>query len=689
MRRRSLAALAFAVGLSACLPELPRASEGDPRGDEGPGPAPFEPGPESDAGYELPPADPHAILGVDPAHGPFQGGQRRIVRGHGFSSKVRVFFGPNEVPESDRVAIDPGRVQVVVPPGVAGPVDVRTQNGDDASTSRTLIGGYVYDAFYAEPDNGPTSGGTRITFRGQGTSFGSGTTVRIAGKDCEDVEVLSKTELRCTSPAHTPGEKSVTIAGEGESLSAQRAFTYADSEDGFRGGFSGSKLESRLQVIALNSFTGAPIPGAIVVADGPDGHLHRLTDAKGIALFEDEALGPSRTVTVAAKCHEPLTFADVPVEKVTAYLDPILSPACISDDPATVGGRPGQPGRVRGQLLWPFVGEFHRGSFSNVPEPVGEEVPTAYVFTTTSSPTQDFRLPDPRLAITPESRVGEGFAFDVATPVGHLVLYALAGLEDRSVSPPKFKAFAMGVQRGIGAQPGGVVTDVFLEMNVVLEQALTMRVVSPKPGPRGPDRVRATVAVELGPASYAILPGLQKTALAPMNGELTFVGLPSLEQALASSRYVIGARAGTGSALDLPLSVHPSLATNDPSRILALDDFVEAPIVTMPAPNESWDGRSVTIAFPEGSTAVDLIVYEIVLGGGLVTWTVATPGDARSVDLPDLAALSSDLGLPKGPVTIRVSAARIRDFDYANLQSRHLGRGAWNGYAIEQATAHY
>jgi len=86
---------------------------------------------------------------------------------------------------------------------------------------------------------------------------------------------------------------------------------------------------------------------------------------------------------------------------------------------------------------------------------------------------------------------------------------------------------------------------------------------------------------------------------------------------------------------------------------------------------------------------VDLVLYDIVLGGGLVTWTVATPGDARSVTLPDLASLSSDLGIPKGPVTIRVSAARIRDFDYSRLQSRHLGRGGWDGYAIDQATAHY
>lgn len=688
MRCRSLAALAFVFGLSACLPELPRVSD-DPRGGEQPGPGPIDPGPDNDGGYQLPPEDPHAILGVDPAHGPFQGGQRRIVRGHGFSSKVRVFFGANEVPASDVVPIDPGRVQVVVPPGQAGPVDVRTQNGDDESTSRTLPGGYVYDAFYAEPDNGPTSGGTRITFHGQGTSFGPETTVRIAGKECEDVEVLSKTELRCTAPPHTPGEKSVTIAGGGESLSALRAFTYADSEDGFRGGLSGSKLESRLQVIALNGFTGAPIPAAVVVAEGPEGHLHQLTDAKGIAIFEDETLGPRRTVTVAAKCHEPLTFADVPVEKVTAYLDPILSPACIPDDPAIVGGRPGQPGRVRGQLLWPLVTEFHRGSFSNVPEPIGNEERVAYVFTTTTNPTQDFRLPEARLAITPEHRSGEGFAFDLPTPVGHLVLYALAGLEDRSVNPPKFKAFAMGVQRGIGAQPGGVVTDVFVEMNIALEQALTMRVVSPKPGPRGPDRVRATVAVELGPSSYAILPGMQKTMLAPMSGEVSFVGLPSLEDALASSRYVIGARAGTGSSLDLPLSIHPSLATNDPSRVLALDDFVEAPMVTTPALNESWDGRSIAIAFPEGSKPVDLIVYEIGLGGGLVTWTIATPGDARSVSLPDLASLSSDLGLPHGPVMIRVSAARIRDFDYARLQSRHLARSGWDGYAIEQTTAHY
>lgn len=683
-------AAVLSLGISGCLPEVPTLIEG-PGDDAGTvGPTPFEPDPQGDAGYELPTADPHALLGVDPPHGPFAGGQRRMVRGHGFSSKVRVFFGANEVPESDVVAIDPSRVQVIVPPGIAGPVDVRAQNADDASTSRVLQGGYVYDAFYAEPATGPTSGGQLVTFHGQGTSFGPSTKVSLGGKACDDVTVLSATKLSCIAPKNTPGRKSATIAtGDGVATTVLDAFTYADSEDGFRGGFSGSALASSLKVIALNAYTGDPIPGAVVVAgDTIETALRASTDASGIAFFQDASLGPKRSVTVAAHCHQPMSFVDVPVDTLTAYLAPILSPACASDDSPVVGGRPGYPGRVRGEIVWPLVAEFKRGVWSNVPAPIGNEERTAYIFTTTSHPAEEFRLPDPGFAIRPDAFGAEGFRFDFATPVGNLALYAIAGLEDRTTSPPKFSAYAMGALQGVSTQPGAITTDVFVEMDITLDHAVSLRIASPKPGARGPERLLSTVAIEMGQNGYAILPGMQKTTLLPFSGELDFVGVPALRGALSASRYVFTARAGTGSSLNVPLSVTGSLATNDSSQVARLDDFVELPTLIFPARNESWDGKRLKISFPENSGHLDLIVYDISLGGGLVRWTVSSPGSVHELTLPDLRAISNDLGILPGLVSIRVNAARIRDFDYAQLSWRHLSRGAWTSYAIDDSPAH-
>src|SRR5262249_28739222 len=92
----------------------------------------------------LPEAPPHSVRSVDPAHGPFVGGQRVIVRGTGFGSDLRMWFGVTEVASSDVVPIDATRAQISVPPGHSGSVDVAAQNGGDESTKATLMDGYTY-----------------------------------------------------------------------------------------------------------------------------------------------------------------------------------------------------------------------------------------------------------------------------------------------------------------------------------------------------------------------------------------------------------------------------------------------------------------------------------------------------------------------------------------------------------------
>ena len=95
---------------------------------------------------DAPAPDPHSVLGVDPAHGPFTGGQRAVVRGTGFGGDVRIWFGPNQAAASDTVAVSPTQAQVTVPPGAAGPADVTAQNGEDESTRRTLAANRVSNA---------------------------------------------------------------------------------------------------------------------------------------------------------------------------------------------------------------------------------------------------------------------------------------------------------------------------------------------------------------------------------------------------------------------------------------------------------------------------------------------------------------------------------------------------------------
>ena len=221
-----------------------------------------------------------------------------------------------------------------MPPGGPGPVAVTVRNGDDDSTSRTLEEGYTYDAWFASPASGPTSGGTIVTVSGKGTSWVEGTVVKLGGAACQALEVLSATELRCTTPAHTPGSVSLSIRNPGEEeRSVDDAFVFADSDNGFKGGLSGLALSGTMRVAAYNNYTGDPVVNAtVILGDSLGTALQKKTDSAGIAVFSDAGLVGSRSVTIAKTCFEPGTFVDVPVDTVTAYLNPVMSPDCGADE---------------------------------------------------------------------------------------------------------------------------------------------------------------------------------------------------------------------------------------------------------------------------------------------------------------------------------------------------------------------
>lgn len=651
----------------------------------------FDGGTSSDARFELPPTDPHAVLGVTPPHGPHVGGTAVIVRGNGFGSDVRIWFGATEVPAADVVAIDPGRAQVVVPPGRAGPVDVSAQNGDDASTRGTLAGGFVYDAFYADPSSGPTSGGTRITLRGDGTRWGEGTLVFVDLEPCLVDGVPTPTELVCISPKGTPGAKPVRVTtADGASQDVLDAFTYGDSDNGFRGGLSGQPISGALRVLALDGFTGNVIPGAtVMVGDGDDGTLVGSTDGAGVALFSGPEVVPGKSVTVARKCYQPRTFAAVPVDTVTAYLAPVLSPACADEgDPPPVGGTPSTGSTISGQLVWQGGVEFKRPEWTNVPAPKSpDERQVAYVLPLSSDPTREFRLPAESTGITPSAPGSVGYEFSVSAGVGNLTLYAVAGIENRKVTPPTFTAFAMGVLEGIATEPGKKRSDVYIPMDAPLDHAITLALTGPVSTAKGPDRVASSVAIAVGDEGYALLPGTHRTSLLPLAGPLTFVGVPPLVGSLSGTRYVAGARAFTTETDQLPRSVMGLYSTNTTSAPISLDAFVEIPVLTSPGANGQWSGRDLEVSWAPGGAPIDLLVYEIAGSGGLVTWTVAGPPAAKSIRLPDLSAVPG-AEAPAGAVSVTITAAAIPDFDYGQLRYRHLGAQGWQAYAQDVHFAH-
>jgi hypothetical protein len=629
--------------------------------------------------------DPFALYGLSPSHGPYSGKTSVRLSGRGFTPKLRVFIADQEV---TTVAGDPSRALVVTNPGPPGWADVKIRD-DATAQERVLKKGFFYDSFVVVPATGATSGGTRIKLSNGGPSWKPGNKVNIGGAACADV-TLADGAISCTTPPGSPGAKDVTVLeADGTSTQARDAFTYSDSVDGYRGGLSGSAFAGTMRVLAFDADVGVPIPGAYVVAGtSVAGGVVKQTSASGVVELNGLP-GSKATITVAAKCHQPITYVDVPVDTVTAYISATRDLSCIDlKDPPSTGGRGGRfGGVVEGELVFPGGSEFMRTGWSTVPAPTRPtERRAAYVFEVSGSPNDVFQLPQASEAITPETDGGAGYKFSIVVFPGNVSLYVVAGLEDRSENPARFVPYAMGVARGISVPTQTRVTGIDVKMDILFDHQVTMAPQPPAAAVRGPDRFRATLAMTLGAQSYAILPRGAQTAFYPVPEAMPFIGVPSLDHGIAGEQYVLGGVAASGVDLQSPASVVSRIRTANANDPVTLGGFLAVPVLAEPA-SGTWDGTHVQFS---GATGQDLDVIQVISGNGLVTWTIAAPGSATqngvtSFDVPDLHALpgSDNLGLVHGAIHTTVRVGRIEAFSYGNMRQGLLSPGSWNAQAFD------
>ncbi|TNF38445.1 MAG: hypothetical protein EP329_00365 [Deltaproteobacteria bacterium] len=141
------------------------------------------------------------VIGVTPGKGPVGGGDLAVIEGRGFIDGAKVFFGG--VPASGVRVLGVSAITCEVPPGLAvGKVDVRVETPEIAGQSAaqdTLLDAYEYlpeDTVSPDdllvlgtiPSEGPLSGGTLVTVRGQG--FEEGAKVFFGGAAATNVQVL-------------------------------------------------------------------------------------------------------------------------------------------------------------------------------------------------------------------------------------------------------------------------------------------------------------------------------------------------------------------------------------------------------------------------------------------------------------------------------------------------------------------
>ncbi len=631
--------------------------------------------------------DPFAVTGLQPSHGPWTGGTRTTIAGRGFPSDIRqVWIGGAQLDPSQVFASSPTRVAVVTPSGTPGPADVRVLNVTTAQ-ERILSAGFFFDAFAVTPTGGATTGGTLIALQGSGTHWAADSSVTVGGQPCTALQFTDGTDLACITPAGSPGTQDVTVTNADGSIDQARdAYTYSDSPDGYRGGLYGGALAGSLEVLAFDSFTGSPLVGGQVIAGSNLATAAIGTvDASGAVRLSGPSLTGTVTVTVAAKCHQPLTFVAVPVDTVTAYLTPELDESCAGDPPSSGSYYAAQEGEIDGELVWQGGIEFTRAGWGNVPTPIGNERQAAYVFTAAASPLNGFYLPAPTSATTPASDGQVGYAYTLDALTGNQTLYALAGLEDRSVSPPVFVPYAMGVASGVLVQPGTKIAGVDIPMTTIFNHALVTTPEPPGSAPRGPDRVISTLAIDLGAGLFAVLPQGTTTSLMPVTGSVSFVGVPGLDGTLAGDAYNFTAAAVTGANQGPPLSVVDGVETTDGNDPVTIGGFLAIPTIAQPSAG-TWSGTHVTLT---AQGAVDLAIIDVTSGAGLVTWQIIAPGSALSFDLPDLSQVPGVGALIHGPIVTNFVVARLNAFDYGLLRYGQLSSTAWGAYAEDSVSGSY
>jgi hypothetical protein len=178
-----------------------------------------------------PPSSP-VVSSISPSSGPTGGGTLVTVNGANFQPGATVSFGGTAA--SSPTVSSSAQIKAVTPAHLAGNADVIVQNPNGESS--TLSNGFVYNVpsptvASVSPNNGPTTGGTKVTITG--TNFLAGALVLFGTTPATTVTINSATQIQAVSPVHAAGPVDVTVEDPGNvSAKLSGGFSYTSSSSG-------------------------------------------------------------------------------------------------------------------------------------------------------------------------------------------------------------------------------------------------------------------------------------------------------------------------------------------------------------------------------------------------------------------------------------------------------------------------
>ncbi len=638
-----------------------------------------------------------ALLAVRPDHGPFNGGNTVVLRGSNFVDGMTVRFGDAMVQPRFQRLVDANRVEVQVPGGAPGSVDVVIEG--EGYRSRLPMA-YTYDSFYVDPTSGSIAGGTRITLRGQSTNWTAGSTVMIDGSPCNNVMFVSPNELACSVPAHAQGAVPVTVTTGAESVTVADAFTYYEASDPNSGGFGGGSIRGSINVAVLNYLTGDAVPNAFVyVGDNPvvTPPQSGVTNMRGQLTLSYPSLTGPVSITATARCFASSTFVSIDGRDATIFLIPYLGMVpgidCGMGMPPDGGNRPPvYAATVEGELVWAGAREFGPNRWDNIPFPRANERRVAYVMTTTSNIFSG--NPDPGMGgvvVEDLMRAGvRGFPYRIVARPTALAVYAIAGLERMDTDPPRFTPYVMGVARSVLASPRAAVTNINIDMNIPLdhEMSIVLRDL-PAQDMGNPNRFAVTNWIDLGGEGVIPRPdvALERTT---STDPFRLVAQPAFSGTLTDARMIVRASYGTGSSFDAPESTVLVAGITSPDETVTVRNWVGIPRIIEPGDGGTLDATR-RIRIEQGGADPDFFWSVISqLGsacnvgfylGDVVWWQHHFPGTTREIGVPDLSMIPTLADMPRGLYQLSVCGIRVQGFDYNNFNYRWLNQFYWTAYS--------
>lgn len=634
-----------------------------------------------DTGTDAPRNLAPVVVGVVPAHGPFNGGNEVVVRGSNFTEDSTVRFADALVQPRDTTFTDSRRITVKPPAGRPGDVDVVVEDNGRRSV---LPMGYHYDAVYADPGDGTSAGGTLITVHGMGTHFTDATQVTLDSLPCTNVRTESNERLTCLTPAHPDGRVPLEVQTGDERIRVEEAFVYADTAEGTRGGLGGGAIQGNISVTVLASPTGDALPNAYVfLGDDPSVAPPRSTrtNERGRANLAVPDLRGPVTLTISARCFNSQTVQVFDARSVTVYLYPMMIPACAAEgQPPNGGGGRGTFGaQVSGELIWDGPMEFAPNPWANIPQPRAGERRIAFVGTTQP----DMLYPPPATGdggtvyevVTP-GYGGRGYPFTIFTRPAALAVYAIAGIEN--IQTQRFTPYIMGVARNVLGSPRAEITNVRVQMNIPLDHETRVEVTNlPRAQRDGPNRMRVEAFIDLGGEGLISRP---EFTVWGRDGTDPYylVALPAFAGVIADARLSVRAIYGTGDYLGSPYSALVVTGITTPDETVRLNNWIGIPEITTPVDNGRLDPDRA-VRFNLSGASPDM--FWVNLTGDVLYWQTFALGSERAFRFPNIGTIMGLGDLPTTPLYMSVTGLRVPGFNFNEFRYTWLSQLYWTAYA--------